>query len=234
MMKDSNVKEDWILEIKTRLGFNKRFGFKKRFGFRKKILLITAVLLVFTAQTFAQSTTYIVKSGDTMWRIASRNQVGVSEIISANPQIKNPNMIYPGQQLNIPTVTTTAQENEVIRLVNVQRSKAGLQTLKANWQLCRVARYKSADMANKGYFSHTSPTYGTPFQMMENFGLRFSAAGENIAYGQQTPQEVMNAWMNSPGHRSNIMSATYTEIGVGLAKNSKGVCYWTQQFMKPM
>jgi uncharacterized YkwD family protein len=160
--------------------------------------------------------------------------VGISEIIAANPQVKNPAFIYPGQRLTIPTVTTTAQEDEVIRLVNVERAKAGLQRLTSNWQLCRVARYKSADMANKGYFDHTSPTYGTPFQMMENFGLRFSSAGENIAYGQRTPAEVMNAWMNSPGHRANIMSGSYTQIGVGLAKNRNGVCYWTQQFIKPM
>ena len=196
-------------------------------------ILIFIFLLILTTQSFAQST-YTVRSGDTMWKIAVRNQIGISEIISANPQIKNPAMIYPGQKLTIPTVTTTAQENEVIRLVNVQRSKAGLQQLKTNWQLCRVARYKSADMANKGYFSHTSPTYGSPFKMMESFGLRFSSAGENIAYGQRTPAEVMNGWMNSPGHRSNIMNGSYTEIGVGLAKNKSGVCYWTQQFMKPL
>jgi uncharacterized YkwD family protein/spore coat assembly protein SafA len=196
-------------------------------------ILVFVMLLLFTAQAFAQST-YTVKSGDTMWKIANKNQVGISEIISANPQVKNPALIYPGQKLTIPTVTTTAQENEVIRLVNVQRSKAGLQLLTTNWQLCRVARYKSADMANKGYFSHTSPTYGSPFQMMESFGLKFSAAGENIAYGQQTPAAVMNAWMNSAGHKSNILSKTYTQIGVGLAKNSSGVCYWTQQFIKPM
>lgn len=200
---------------------------------KKRAVLIFIFLLLFTAQAFAQST-YTVKSGDTMWMIASRNQVGISEIISANPQVKNPALIYPGQKLTIPTVTTTTQENEVIRLVNVQRSKAGLQLLKTNWQLCRVARYKSADMANKGYFAHNSPTYGTPFRMMESFGLRFSSAGENIAYGQRTPAEVMNGWMNSPGHKSNIMSGSYTEIGVGLAKNKSGVCYWTQQFMKPM
>lgn len=200
---------------------------------RKKICIILALLMLFSTQTFAAST-YTVKSGDTIWKIAVRNQVGLSEIISANPQIKNPALIYPGQKLTIPTITTTSQEDEVIRLVNVQRAKAGLQQLKKNWELCRVARYKSADMANKGYFAHTSPTYGTPFQMMENFGLRFSSAGENIAYGQRTPAEVMNDWMNSPGHRSNIMSGSYTEIGVGLAKNKNGVCYWTQQFMKPM
>lgn len=169
-----------------------------------------------------------------MWKIAVRHQIGLSEIIAANPQIRNPALIYPGQKLTIPTVTTTAQENEVIRLVNVQRANAGLQPLKMNWELSRVARYKSADMANKGYFSHTSPTYGTPFQMMENFGLRFTAAGENIAYGQRTPAEVMRDWMNSPGHRSNIMSGSYNEIGVGLAKNKNGVCYWTQMFMRAM
>lgn len=200
---------------------------------KKRAILIFIFLLIFTAQVYAQST-YTVQSGDTMWKIANRYQVGISEIISANPQIKNPALIYPGQKVTIPTVTSTTQENEVIRLVNIERSKAGLQQLTMNWQLCRVARYKSADMANKGYFSHTSPTYGTPFQMMESFGLRFSAAGENIAYGQRTPAEVMNAWMNSPGHRNNILSRSFTEIGVGLAKNKNGVCYWTQQFMKPM
>lgn len=208
----------------------------KRGDYMKKrvfSIIVFILLLLFTAQAFAQST-YIVQPGDTMWKIASRKQVGISEIIAANPQIKNPALIYPGQKLTIPAVTTTAQENEVARLVNVQRANAGLHQLKLNWQLCRVARYKSADMANKGYFSHQSPTYGSPFQMMESFGLRFSAAGENIAYGQRTPAEVMNAWMNSPGHRSNIMNGTYSEIGVGLARNSSGVCYWTQQFMKPM
>lgn len=89
-------------------------------------------------------------------------------------------------------------------------------------------------MINKNYFSHTSPTYGSPFNMMESFGLRFSAAGENIAMGQRTPVEVVNAWMNSPGHRSNILSPNFTQIGVGLAKNKNGICYWTQMFIKPL
>jgi uncharacterized YkwD family protein/spore coat assembly protein SafA len=200
---------------------------------KKRAILIFIFLLIFTAQAFAQST-YTVRSGDTMWKIASSNQVGISEIISANPQIKNPALIYPGQKITIPTVTTTAQENEVIRLVNVQRSRAGLQLLKTNWQLSRVARYKSQDMINKNYFSHTSPTYGSPFNMMESFGIRFSAAGENIAYGQRTAQEVVTGWMNSPGHRSNILSPTYQQIGVGLAKDKSGRCYWTQMFIKPM
>ncbi|OPZ89749.1 MAG: SpoIVD-associated factor A [Firmicutes bacterium ADurb.Bin419] len=202
---------------------------------KKRISLIFLLLLMFSVNVFAQSQTYTVQKGDTMWKIASKYQVGTSEIIAANPQVKNPSLIYPGQKLTIPSLTDVkSQENEVIRLVNVQRSKAGLQPLTQNWQLSRVARYKSQDMIDKGYFSHTSPTYGSPFRMMESFGIRYSAAGENIAMGQRTPAEVMNAWMNSPGHRNNIMSPSFTQIGVGLAKDKNGRMYWTQMFIKPL
>ncbi|ADU74977.1 spore coat assembly protein SafA/uncharacterized YkwD family protein [Acetivibrio thermocellus AD2] len=202
---------------------------------RKNILvLLLLLILIFTTSTvFAQTQVYTVKPGDTMWKIAVKYQIGISEIIAANPQIKNPNLIYPGQKINIPNIDDIkAQENEVIRLVNVERAKKGLPALKANWQLSRVARYKSEDMANKGYFSHTSPTYGSPFKMMEDFGIKFTAAGENIAMGQQTARDVMNAWMNSPGHRNNILSPSFTEIGVGLAKGPNGRLYWTQMFIK--
>jgi uncharacterized YkwD family protein len=86
-------------------------------------------------------------------------------------------------------------------------------------------------MANLNYFSHTSPTYGSPFDMMKQFGISYSAAGENIAEGQQTPSDVMQAWMNSSGHKANILSSSYTQIGVGIAKNSGGSLIWTQQFI---
>jgi uncharacterized protein, YkwD family len=196
-------------------------------GFLCSVLISTTVM--------AQPVQYTVAPGDSMWKIASKYEVGVSEIVSANPIVKNPSMIYPGQVLSVPTISgVKTLENEVIRLVNVERSKAGLGALQANWQLSRIARYKSQDMINKNYFSHMSPTYGSPFKMIETFGIRFSAAGENIAMGQRTPSEVMVSWMNSPGHRSNILSPAYTQIGVGLAKDASGRCYWTQQFIKPM
>lgn len=203
----------------------------------KKILtvaLIFVLVLSFALSAGAQGTVYTVQSGDSMWKIAVKFEIGLDELKKANPQITNPALIYAGQKITIPEASPlTSLENEVIRLVNVERTKRGLAPLKTNWQLSRVARYKSQDMINKNYFSHTSPTYGSPFQMMESFGLRFSAAGENIAYGQRTPQEVMNAWMNSPGHRANILSASFTEIGVGAAKKSNGTLYWTQMFIKP-
>lgn len=165
-----------------------------------------------------------------MWKLAVKYQVGTSEIIDANPQIVNPNLIYPGLVLTIPLVdsTVSAFENEVIRLVNVERSKKGLQPLRANWELSRVARFKSQDMVDNRYFSHTSPTYGSPFQMIRSFGMTYRTAGENIAYGQRTPQAVVNAWMNSSGHRANILNASYTQIGVGYVADGH---YWTQMFI---
>lgn len=204
----------------------------------KRLLAILLVLLfvlpTITITAFTQATTYTVVPGDTLWKIAVKYQIGVSELIKANPQISNPNLIYPGQKINIPEASALSSlELEVIRLVNIERTNRGLQALKHNWQASRVARYKSQDMIDRNYFSHQSPTYGSPFTMMQNFGLRFSAAGENIAYGQRTPQEVVTAWMNSPGHRANILSSTYTEIGVGAAKKSNGTLYWTQMFLKP-
>ncbi|TYQ16181.1 UNVERIFIED_CONTAM: spore coat assembly protein SafA/uncharacterized YkwD family protein [Acetivibrio alkalicellulosi] len=201
---------------------------------KKRIVLILAFILVFTSNVFAKPIEYTVKPGDSLWKIAVKHEIGLSEIISANPHIKNPALIYPGQKITVPNIDDVkAQENEVIRLVNAERSKNGLPALKANWQVSRVARYKSQDMVDKGYFSHTSPTYGSPFRMMESFGVKFSTAGENIAMGQRTPAEVMNAWMNSPGHRNNILSPSFTEIGVGLAKAANGRTYWTQMFIKP-
>ena len=102
----------------------------------------------------------------------------------------------------------SAYELEVVRLVNAERARYGLPALAADAELSRVARYKSRDMREKGYFSHESPTYGTPFQMMKSFGITYRAAGENIAYGYATPAKVVAAWMNSDGHRANIVSAS--------------------------
>ncbi|EKN41831.1 transporter, partial [Clostridium botulinum CFSAN001627] len=83
------------------------------------------------------------------------------------------------------------------------------------------------------YFSHTSPTYGSPFDMMKKFGVKYSAAGENIASGYPTAKAVVDGWMKSPGHKANILSKSFTEIGVGLAKSSDGTYYWTQMFINP-
>lgn len=121
---------------------------------------------------------------------------------------------------------------EVVELVNKERVNRGLQPLKAHAKLTDCAQAKAQNMIDKNYFAHNSPTYGTPFDMIEQWGIKFTAAGENIAYGQNTPKEVMQTWMDSPGHRSNILSDSFAEIGVGVATNKNGVIYWTQMFMR--
>ncbi|MDR0861728.1 MAG: CAP domain-containing protein [Oscillospiraceae bacterium] len=197
------------------------------------VLLALAAVFASPARASAQSGTYTVVSGDSMWKIAVRYQIGVSELIAANPSVKNPALIKVGQKLNIPSIDDVKTfERQVAELVNKQRVSAGLAPLKENWEVARVARYKSQDMINKKYFAHESPTYGSAFRMMETFGIKFTAGGENIAYGQKSPAEVMKAWMNSPGHRANIMSRTYNQLGVGVAKAANGTFYWTQMFIK--
>ena len=123
------------------------------------------------------------------------------------------------------------EQVEVLNLVNKERKANGLKPLTLNKELSNVANIKSRDMIEKGYFDHTSPTYGSPFDMMKTFNISYNTAGENIAMGQKTPSEVMNSWMNSSGHRANILNSTYTELGVGIQKDSNGTIYWTQMFI---
>lgn len=199
---------------------------------KKLLLFALCAIMIFSvfALTASATETYTVVKGDSMWKIAVKYEVGLGEIKTANPHIKNPNLIYPGQILNIPTTDASVLrfEKDVVRLVNEIRKQNGLKELTYDWQLGRVARIKSEDMRDNKYFSHTSPTYGTPFQMIKNFGITYRSAGENIARGQTTPQKVVDAWMNSSGHRANILNPSYTHIGVGYAPNGH---YWTQMFI---
>ncbi|MCH5193810.1 MAG: serine protease [Oscillospiraceae bacterium] len=119
-------------------------------------------------------------------------------------------------------------EKKVVELVNVERAKYGLSALTLNTELSAVARAKSQDMKDKQYFSHTSPTYGSPFDMMKSFGISYKTAGENIAMGYRTPEAVVEGWMNSEGHRANILNSSFKEIGVGHVVSGN---YWTQMFI---
>lgn len=121
-----------------------------------------------------------------------------------------------------------AFERQVIELTNQERTAQGLEPLTTDESLSAVAREKSNDMYTNGYFSHNSPTYGSPFDMMQQFGVSYRTAGENIAKGQRSPEEVVNAWMNSEGHRANILNPDFTHIGVGYVENGN---HWTQMFL---
>ncbi|SLL17755.1 uncharacterized protein with SCP/PR1 domains [Mycobacteroides abscessus subsp. abscessus] len=175
-----------------------------------------------------------------------RTIVGTYEPNAANRQIQKaiPKQATPKQQTNQgaqPTPQTTPSTNadnkkepsnfieSVIDLTNAERKKQGLPALQAYPELNNVADMKAKDMNDKGYFSHTSPTYGSPFDMMRDFGITYQSAGENIAQGQRTPEEVVEAWMNSEGHRANILNDKYTHIGVGF---DEGGYEWVQMFVK--
>ena len=179
----------------------------------KKLLSLSLALLAAAAMTVPTlAASHTVQRGDTMWKLAVQYQVGTSEIIDANPQVANPNLIYPGDVLDIPETDASVRacEQEVVRLVNAERAKHGLAALTEDWELSRVARYKSQDMHDNRYFAHNSPTYGTPFRMLRAFGLSYRTAGENIAMGYAAPAAVVAGWMNSEGHRANILSSAYT------------------------
>src|SRR5690625_727952 len=119
-------------------------------------------------------------------------------------------------------------EQQVVDLTNQERAKYGLSPLTADWELSRVAKEKSRDMLVNNYFDHNSPVYGSPFDMMDAYMIHYRSAGENIAKGQRSPEEVVNAWMNSEGHRANILNASFTHIGVGFVEDGN---IWTQQFI---
>ncbi|WP_046215079.1 CAP domain-containing protein [Paenibacillus wulumuqiensis] len=124
------------------------------------------------------------------------------------------------------TADTYAFVAQVADLVNQERSKAGLKALAVDTNLQTMAQDKAVDMYKNNYFSHTSPTYGSPFDMMKTYKISYRAAGENIAKGQTSPAQVMNSWMNSPGHKANILSKNFTHIGVGYVNG-----IWVQEFI---
>jgi uncharacterized YkwD family protein/spore coat assembly protein SafA len=203
----------------------------------KKLLFIATVVVAFVyggPVVEAATEVYTVQKNDSLWKISVKYEVGLSEVIAANPGIKNPSLIYPGQKITVPlrSEKELALEQEVLRLANAERSKAGVGPLSLDWELSRVARLKSQDMVNKAYFSHQSPTYGSPFDMVKRFGITYRTAGENIATGQRSASEVMASWMNSPGHRKNILNPAFTHLGVGAAEGgSYGGKTWTQLFI---
>lgn len=125
------------------------------------------------------------------------------------------------------TTTDKSQfTTKVVYLVNLERRKAGLKPLVVDARTAGASRVKAADMSNRGYFDHTSPTYGSPFNLLKLKQVSYRAAGENIALGQRSPEAVMQSWMKSAGHRSNILNPNFTSIGVGYYNG-----HWVQLFI---
>lgn len=123
-------------------------------------------------------------------------------------------------QNNSNTSTNLSNEDLLLKYINDERLKNKLSALKTDNRLQEVAELKSKDMVNNNYFSHTSPSYGSPFNMMKNFGITYITAGENIA-GNSTMKRIFDSWIQSEGHRKNILSNSYNYIGLGVVSSEK-------------
>ena len=218
---------------------------------------VALLLFGFSSVSSAQHIT--VQKGDSIWKLALRYKIPFNHLMELNRHLHNPHLIYPLDKIEVPdnakhgTGSSTdqnsttdniehgdskveqskpsAEAEQVLQLVNNERAKQGLNPLKMSEELRSIANLKSRDMADKNYFDHTSPTYGSPFQMLQDFGVHYSAAGENIAAGQKTPEQVMNSWMNSSGHRANILNKNFDTIGIGYYEGGSYGVYWTQLFI---
>lgn len=124
----------------------------------------------------------------------------------------------------------TADELEVFNLINKQRTNNGLSPLKIDSEVQNVARVKAQDMVDNNYFSHNSPTYGSPFDMLKSYKVSYKTAGENIA-GNSSNTEAVNAWMNSSGHKANILNSSFNYTGIGVVKGSKYGKIYVQMFI---
>ena len=128
-------------------------------------------------------------------------------------------------------ISTDLLEYQAAALTNKARAEAGLRPLIIDGGLTSLARLKSGDMRARGYCGHESPVYGSPFDMLNRYGINYHHAAENVAMGFETPEAVMNSWMESPAHKKNILNKRYERIGVGAAKDTNGALYWTQLFI---
>ena len=170
------------------------------------------------------------------------NQPGTPELPDGN-QPENPEL-PDGNQPGTPELPDNNQpetpeqpdvdENDnafiqqVVNLVNQERAKAGLSPVKADVSVQAAAQIRAKEIETS--FSHTRPDGSSFSTALTQQGVTYRGSGENIAWGQKTPEQVMNGWMNSDGHRANILNKNYTTIGVGLYQNASGTNYWTQLF----
>ena len=157
-----------------------------------------------------------------------KTQVGSGGQAAPNPPAATP---APDPSVPETTVELSPEEQQLLTLINNERAKGGLPPLRADMELMRVARTKANDMVQNNYFSPYTPTYGSPFDMMRQFGIAFRAAAENIA-GNSTKQGAVAAWMKSSGHKANIMNASYNYTGIGIARSNKYGYIFVQMFIK--
>jgi len=150
---------------------------------------------------------------------------------TARPTVRPTATKAPSSDDDYTTDSLSAQEQTAWNLLNSDRNANGMSSLPLDAELSRIARIKSEDMRDKGYFAHESPTYGSPSEMLRYFGYSFTAAGENIAHHANVTK-AQAAFMSSAGHRRNILSSSWTKVGIGVCYDAQGYVYVTQLFAR--
>ena len=158
------------------------------------------------------------------------NKEYVKPIYPSSTNEENTNNTINDAQESNQSVELTKDEKETIDLINEERKKAGLSVLNIDKEVQNIARVKAKDMVNNDYFSHNSPSYGSPFDMLKTYGVSYKLAGENIA-GNSTNSGAVNAWMNSPGHKANILNEGYNYTGLAVVNSPKYGKVFVQLFI---
>jgi len=148
--------------------------------------------------------------------VTSKNQVGCirKDLLKMNSSTTSSNT----SNTTTNSFSMTKNEKIIFDLINKERTTAGLPKLAADATLFKAARLKAQDMVKNSYFSHTSPTYGSPFKMMKTYSVSYKVAGENIA-GNPSLEDAVSSWMKSATHKQNILSNSYNYIGIGVEKS---------------
>lgn len=202
------------------------------------LFLIVSLLTIGIVPTLAYSNYYSTKYSTNRYYYSGSYSTKYYYYRNIYPNRPVTQPTKPTQPTPAPTMPTnpapstglTTDEAKMVNLVNQARNGQGVKALTVNSQLVTLARRKSQDMVDKNYFSHTSPTYGSPFDMMKSAGVKYSTAGENIA-GAATTESAHQNLMNSPGHRANILNSSFTQIGIGIVSGSQYGKIFTQMFI---
>lgn len=184
---------------------------------RKKLLTLTLIIGLSLTAILAPSTPAQASYRSFLRDFVNNNQQRVQQ-----PSVNQPS-VTPSNPSPTVNHTVTQRERDMLRWINEERAKVGAPPLQLDLELSRWARIKSQDMKDNNYFAHTSPTYGSPFEMMRNAGIQYLRAGENLS-ASQSPYMSHLRLMASDGHRRNILNPNFTHVGIGIVdQNSSGV-----------
>lgn len=198
---------------------------------KKKNIVKTIVTIIFTMLICCFSTSFGMQHYyklDFSTGLVTATNLNVRS--GPGTQYKIVTTVPKGQYIRVFAGVGDCDEQEVFNLINKQRIDNGLQALKIDEEVQRVARIKAEDMVTNNYFSHESPIYGSPFNMLKSFKISYKTAGENIA-GNSSNSAAVNAWMNSSGHKANILNSNFNYTGIGVVKSSKYGKVFVQMFI---